>query len=121
MSQQSSLLFWLLCIPSRLYLAKYAEKGRHKNYLRAAAVLPATVWLSGVLPADTNAAGQDVWWDDLRPFHGALWGLYAATGRYESLVADVFLAIFSQIFIKPTRKPRPSSSDDDYDVLRPKA
>lgn len=81
-----AVLFWTLCIPLRLYLARQAKDN---PYLRAAAAVIAYRWLSGSETAHTGFFGGKAWWADERPLHGLLWGAYAATGRDTFLYADV--------------------------------
>lgn len=99
--------FWLGCIPTRILVALLArdvvptlsEEG--KTGVSFVAALPALVWLSGALPPETNFAGQEVWWDSYRPVHGLLWGYYAATLDYRSLVADVLFGMYVRVAKKP--------------------
>ena len=106
-SAQASKAFWLGCIPTRILLAFLAKEvvpelnENQKWAVSAAAAVPAAVWLSGVLPPDTNFAGQRVWWHDYRPVHGALWAYYAATLDYRSLVLDVLFGMY----VHATKKP----------------
>jgi hypothetical protein len=87
-------MFWLLCIPTRIAVAWTAKVGSREvtDVMRAAALIPAGVWLSGMLDDKVvGEAGGKVWWGDVRPLHGALYGFFALTGDYRSLVFDVFL------------------------------
>ena len=80
-----AILFWTVCIPLRLYLARQGDN----PYLRAAAAVIAYRWLSGRETAHTGFFGGQVWWANERPLHGLLWAAYAATGRDAFLYADV--------------------------------
>ena len=88
-----AVLFWSVCIPVRSVLATQGNRPA----LRAAAVVIATRWLAGLEDASKGFFGGKAWWADQRPLHGALWGMYAATGNDIWLKADVATAIVNWI------------------------
>jgi len=79
-----ALLFWGVCIPTRIYLASRGND----PLLRAAAVLVSYRWLSGLEGGHEGAFGGPAFWADERPIHGALWGAYALSGASGFLWAD---------------------------------
>lgn len=79
-------VFWLVCIPTRSYLT-YQALLQHWSVRPFAAVL-AYRWLRGLEVGDEGFFGGPVWWADMRRLHGAMWGAYAVTGRWELLAAD---------------------------------
>ena len=93
------LLFWGVCLPARfaIYrLAKTFSTDEHPNkrlLLRAGAGIFSCAWLY-IYGTHTNKTffGGDAWWADKRPIHASMYGFYAVTGRYQSLLADVILA-----------------------------
>ena len=85
------LIFWTLCIPSRLYLAILARS--NPRWLRIFASLVAYRWLNGLENSSTGWFGGHVWWAEERFFHGVLWGLYAVTGDAKLLEADVLFGM----------------------------
>lgn len=102
--------FWLFCIPSRVALALLAKEvvpnlgETGQVAVRLTALAPALIWLFGVLPPDTNFAGQDVWWDELRKVHGMLYLWYAFTLDHRSLIIDVALGVWAQLVYKHSDK-----------------
>ena len=81
---QRKALFWLVCIPTRLYLASRGND----PLLRGFAVVVATRWLRGLEVGNEGVLGGTAFWADERPLHGVLWGGYAATGNNGFLYAD---------------------------------
>ena len=63
-------------------LHSYLLRSRWRpNALYSTRVLVSTVALRAARPLA-------VWWADMRRLHGAMWGAYAVTGRWELLAAD---------------------------------
>ena len=87
--QQRTLLFWGVCIPVRITLAKLAYTPQPTLQLLAAAV--SLRWLSGTQTNTTGAFGGPVWWADERRLHGLMWASYAATGQWQFLALDTVL------------------------------
>ena len=79
-----ALLFWGVCIPTRVYLA---SRGNNP-YVRAAAAVISYRWLAGLETAHTGVFGGPAFWADERPIHGALWGSYAISGAPAFLWVD---------------------------------
>ena len=74
-----TLLFLFGCIGSRLALVLLA-----KNY-PALLALPAAcisfgfmyIWVNGLRKTGPETFGEKIWWNDMRPVHSLLWGLFA--------------------------------------------
>ena len=81
-----ALLFWGVCFPTRLAIARVAYEGNSTLRLASAAV--AFAWLTGSVSTTTGSFGGPAFWADERPIHGALWGAYTVTGDYRFLLAD---------------------------------
>jgi hypothetical protein len=86
-----AILFWAVCLPARyLYASVFAP---HLPTLsRVIASLVGARWLLNENFSAHGFFGGRAWWSSLRPFHGALWLIYAASGEREPLFADVLLA-----------------------------
>ena len=97
-SKDNSLLFVGGCLPARFLLAKVAldlPAGPTKDKLRVLCMIPAAVWLSGVLETrEEGVLGGKVWWAQNRFLHGLFYLLFSATGRGEVLVTDALLASY---------------------------
>ena len=79
-----ALVFWGVCIPTRMYLASRGND----PLLRAAATVISYRWLSGLEDGHEGAFGGPAFWADERPIHGILWGSYALSGVSWFLWAD---------------------------------
>ncbi len=69
------LLFIFLCIPVRLLISTL-PLNLSVDYLRLLGVIsliPAVGFFYYYSKDDVNNFGQDVWWQAIRPVHGALW------------------------------------------------
>lgn len=84
-----ALVFWLVCIPTRVYLANVGDSVS----LRTAAAVVGTRWLKGLENGNEGFFGGVAWWAGERPIHGALWSSYAVTGNSNFLKADVIFGI----------------------------
>ena len=81
-----ALLFWGVCIPTRLALAQSGSP-----LTRLAASVISYRWLMGLEDSHTGFFGGPVWWADQRAAHGVLWGVYAMSGDTRVLYADTAL------------------------------
>ena len=86
-----NVLFWGLCIPTRLYLARRGDD----KVLRSVAAVVAYRWLSGLENGHEGVFGGEAFWADERPLHGLLWGAYAVSGRNSFLYADTALGVLN--------------------------
>jgi len=91
------MLFWLVCIPLRLYLASLGDRA----WLRVFAAAVGLTWLSGEPKTKIGFFGGPAWWADQRPLHGALWMTYAVTGSSDALYLDALVGVFNW-FTAPT-------------------
>lgn len=95
-----ALLFWTVCLPTRLLITESARRGEQAPRLFAAVI--SYRWLSGIENKAVGAFGGPAWWADLRPVHGLLWGAYAALGDWRILLLDSAFGAYSSLAIKPT-------------------
>jgi hypothetical protein len=98
-----AILFWAVCLPSRYFFA--SSFAPHLPTLsRVIASLVGARWLLNENFAVEGFFGGRAWWSSLRPFHGALWLIYAASGEREPLFADVLLAAVA--WLTKAERPR---------------
>ena len=83
-NRKSAFLFLGACIPTRLFLA-YLVKNSQKFKLRNILILITasisigflTIYTFGLRKTGAEVFGEKIWWNDLRPLHGILYGLIA--------------------------------------------
>jgi hypothetical protein len=105
--QKRFLLFLIGCIGTRVsfvILSKYINT-EYLPYLGYLALIPAIgffyIWISGARKTGDEVFGEKIWWNNLRPFHGLMYGLfaYAAINKSENawifLLVDVTFGLFS--------------------------
>lgn len=80
-ARDRALLFWTVCIPLRLTLARYPPP-------RVVALLIGGRWLTGAEVTHEGFFGGEAFWADERPIHGALWTAFAVSGDQRFLLAD---------------------------------
>ena len=90
-----ALLFWGICIPTRLAITRVAYEG--SPALRAISAAVAYTWLSGALDNKKGAFGGPVFWADERPVHGALWAAYSLSNDYRFLLTDTVFGALNWI------------------------
>jgi hypothetical protein len=100
-----AILFWAGCLPTRYFFASSFAL-RLPTLSRVIASLVGARWLLNENFAAHGFFGGRAWWSSLRPVHGALWLIYAATGERELLFADVLLAAVAWLTL--TERPRGS-------------
>jgi hypothetical protein len=100
-----AVLFWAVCLPAR-YLFASSFTLHLPTISRVLASLVGARWFLNENFAAHGFVGGRAWWSSLRPFHGALWLIYAATGEREPLYADVLLAAVAWLTL--TERPRGS-------------
>ena len=100
------LLFIFGCIGVRSLLAYIAKiiNVKYLPYLGYLALLPMIGWLyiyfTGSRTTGPEVFGDKIWWNNLRPLHAILYGLFAwnainkNTNSYIYLVIDVVFALF---------------------------
>ena len=107
--QKRFLLFFIGCIGTRsllVYISKTTNKLNLKimGYL---AILPAIgflyIYLTDSRKTGMEVFGGKIWWNNLRPIHGLLYGLFAYnaiignSNAYMYLLVDVLLGLVSFI------------------------
>ncbi len=101
------LLFLIGCIGTRL-LFVYAAKNagpKYLPYLGYLALLPSIgftyIFLTGSRPTGGETFGQPIWWNNLRPVHALLYGLFAHqainknASAWRILLLDVAIGLVS--------------------------
>lgn len=92
---ERALLFWLVCMPTRTLIAAAALQRTHDVPLRLGASIIGYRWLVGMESEHVGAFGGPAWWAEERALHGAMWAVYAVTGRGEFLVADTVFGAYN--------------------------
>jgi hypothetical protein len=82
--QDRVLLFWGVCIPLRLALARYGDS----SALRLFGLVIGTRWMVGLENGNEGVFGGKAWWKEERPVHGAFWVAYGMTGSNKFLYTD---------------------------------
>lgn len=97
--QKRFLLFLFGCIGSRtlfVYLAYIANK-TYLRYMGYLSILPAIgffyVFLTGSRKTGGEVFGDKIWWNNLRPFHGLLYFLFAYNAIRGNPYAWVYLLV----------------------------
>jgi hypothetical protein len=105
--QKRFLLFLIGCIGTRslfVYIAKIAPLN-YLPYLGYLAIIPAIgfiyLFLTGSRQTGAEVFGSKIWWNNLRPIHAVLYGLFAYNAIQKNpfswvyLLIDVILGLFS--------------------------
>jgi hypothetical protein len=87
-STQRAIVFWSVCLPTRLYFASTIARD-YEQLSRLLALLVGGRWITGAEMSVEGFFGGPAWWAESRRVHGALWLAYAALGDRELLYADV--------------------------------
>jgi hypothetical protein len=98
-----AVLFWAVCLPAR-YLFASSFALLLPTLSRVLASLVGERWILNRNFAAHGFFGGIAWWSSLRPLHGALWLIYAASGERKLLFADVLLAAVAWLTL--TKRPR---------------
>jgi len=98
-SQNRVWLFLVGCIGTRsllVYLAKTVSP-YYLGMMGWLALLPAIgfyyIWITGSRKTGPEVFGDKIWWDHLRPIHGALYALFAYFAIQRKPFAWIFLLI----------------------------
>ena len=104
------LLFLIGCMGTRLffvYLAKIASL-QYLQILGYLAVLPAVgfmyIFFTGARETGFEVFGDKIWWNNLRPLHAALYGLFAYSAinkvrdSWMILLADVIIGLVAFVW-----------------------
>lgn len=97
------LLFFLVCIPLRLFLAYIAFENVNENALRIFTLLLSLSWFYLYFTKSRMNAiegGGKTWWHEMRLYHAILFMLYFIFVDWRFLLGDVFLGIGSFIFLR---------------------
>lgn len=97
-NQKRVALFLGGCVPIRAFVVYLAWSSRmHLPLLGALALLPALgflyIYLSGSRRTGPETMGAPIWWNNLRPIHAALWGLFAVLAMFGIHKAWIVLAL----------------------------
>lgn len=103
------LLFLIGCIGIRLLLVYLAKTQlwmlRYLGYFGAILSLGfIIIYLFGLRKTGAEVMGEKIWWNDLRPIHAILWGLFAffaISGDKHAwifLLVDVLIGLLSFLF-----------------------
>jgi hypothetical protein len=97
--QKRFLLFLIGCIGTRslfVYLAKNAST-QILIYMGYLALLPAIgflyIYFSGARKTGAEVFGENIWWNNLRPLHSALYFIFAYNAINGNRMAWIYLAI----------------------------
>ncbi len=97
--QKRFLLFLFGCIGTRLlftFLAKTVSL-EYLKYLGYLALIPAfgfiIIYLFGFRKTGAEVIGSRIWWNELRPIHGALYGLFSYMAISQNKNAWIVLLI----------------------------
>lgn len=97
-----ALVFWGVCLPTR-YLFASVVAPRYPTLTRIIASLVGARWVLNENFKIEGFFGGPAWWSRMRPWHGALWLVYAATGERDALLVDVALAAAAWLTSSPRR------------------
>jgi hypothetical protein len=105
--QKRFALFLIGCMGARfllVWLAKTLDK-EYLQYLGYVLALPAIgflyIWFTNARPTGAEVFGEKIWWNDLRPIHGILYGTAAYLAIQKSpetwkvLLGDTLLGLVS--------------------------
>ena len=103
------LLFLLGCIPLRTYFVYYV-KNSSEDRLRKLSVIGLIMFMAWMIIYLTDSRktggevfGDKIWWNNLRPVHAILYGLFGylaynkSKDSYKLLMADVIIGLVSFI------------------------
>ena len=104
--QKRFLLFLIGCIGLRtLFVLASKNYPQYLQYMGWMAIVPAIgfmyIYLTDSRKTGGEVFGESIWWDDLRPVHALLYGLFAymAINQYDNswivLLADVIIGLIA--------------------------
>ena len=97
--QKRFLLFLIACMGTRLLFVHIAKtiNSKYLPYLGYLALLPAigfmTIYITGSRKTGAEVFGSKIWWNNLRPVHALLYGLFAYYAINKSNIAWWYLLI----------------------------
>ena len=89
---ERAMLFWTVCIPSRLVMAALVPR-----YVS----LCVTLWWAVFEDSEVGFFGGVAWWAPLRRWHAAHYAWHALTGDRRALVLDSVLAVVAGLTKMP--------------------
>lgn len=116
--QKRILLFLTGCIGTRLAFVYAARKASQSvlEVLGALALLPAIgffyIYATGARKTGPEVFGDRIWWNHLRPFHGAMYGLFSVMALFHVpyawvvLLVDVLVGLAAFVHHHMTTIPR---------------
>jgi len=97
--QKRFLLFLIACIGTRILfviISKYIPNN-YLPYLGYLALLPmigfSLIWITNSRKTGAEVMGDKIWWNDLRPIHALLYGLFAYNAINKNENAWIYLLI----------------------------
>ena len=103
-------VFLFLCIGTRLSLTFFAKSGEYVKELQILTALISigflTIYLFDLRKTGVEAGGP-IWWNSLRPIHGALYGAFALSSYYGLenawmlLLLDTIIGILAFFALRP--------------------
>ena len=127
------ILFILLCIPSRMYLAftAYSASVQLLKKMGTVAILPSFgfiyIYLTNSRKTGNETFGKPIWWNKLRPVHSILYLIFsymAIKGNhsaYKVLLIDIFIGFFSFISLTSPVQLIKSSLENQTEVYLERA
>lgn len=94
---QRALLFLVGCIGARSLIAyaAYAVPATYLPYLGLVALAPVIGWIyilaTGARKTGLEVGGEQIWWNDLRPLHAAIYAAFAIAAIMKNKNAYIFL------------------------------
>lgn len=98
MNTERLLTFLVGCIGTRSLITFLAYRYvRYLPYMGVLALIPAigfaVIYVGGLRPTGVEVGGGKIWWNDLRPVHSALFGLFALNAIQKNANAWIFLLL----------------------------
>jgi len=97
--QKRFLLFLIACIGTRIsfvFISKYVPND-YLPYLGYLALLPmigfSLIWITNSRKTGAEVMGDKIWWNDLRPIHALMYGLFAYNAINKNENAWIYLLI----------------------------
>ncbi len=96
--QKRFLLFLIGCIGVRvLFVISARNNPDYLPIMGLLALIPALgfmyIYMNDLRKTGTEVFGDEIWWNNLRPVHGLLYGLFAITALNKQSYAWIFLLI----------------------------
>jgi len=93
---KSILIFLLLCLPARIYIASYAKQNPKNKLLPILGLFVSFnffyIYFNKLRKYGIETFGKPIWWNNLRPVHAILYFCFAYSSYMKSENAYKFLA-----------------------------